>query len=54
MTLGELLDQTIRHVRDGEGDLELEVETPKGYPSVRSLEIVESAPGEVRAVLLTG
>lgn len=53
MTLEELAAQIIRHVRSGRGKLEVEVETPAGYPSVQSLEIVESTMG-VTAVLLTG
>jgi hypothetical protein len=53
MTLSELLTETIRHVRSGEGDLEIEVETPKGYPPLESLEIVEHQPGVLTAVFLT-
>lgn len=54
MTLSELLTEAIRHVRSGQGDIEVEVETPKGYPLVESLEIVETGPGVIKAVFLTG
>lgn len=53
MTLEQLTAQMIRHVRSGKGKLQVEVETPAGYPAVTSLEIVESTLG-VTAVLLTG
>lgn len=52
MTLEQLAAEIIRHVRSGRGELEVEVETERGYPPVSSLEIVETTLG-IKAVLLT-
>lgn len=53
MTLEELSTQIIGHIRAGQGKLTVEVETPRGYPPVESVEIVERT-GSTTAVLLTG
>jgi hypothetical protein len=58
MTLDELLDQVIAHVRAGEGDADVEVALPGRHPAITGLELIEGprskGPGStLRAVLMT-